>query len=58
MADAEIIIMKDGMVVDNQNFQATAGMQIPIYLQTFGSGEFCILVNSGNTLIAIYDIVL
>jgi hypothetical protein len=56
--NAEIIVMKDGMVVANQGCQATAGMQIPIYLPAYGSGEFCIEVRSGNTLIAYFNVTL
>ena len=52
--DVEIIINQNGIEVDGLMLDAEEGMQIPIYLPVYGSGEFTIQVKSGSTLIATY----
>ena len=52
--NAEIIVYLNGIEVDSQMLDAVKGAQIPIYLPTYGSGEFTIQVKSGSTLIATY----
>lgn len=52
--DVEIIIYLNGTEVDGLMLDAEEGTQIPIYLPTYGSGEFTIQVRSGSTLLATY----
>lgn len=52
--NAEIIVYLNGIEVDSQMLDAEEGTLIPIYLPTYGSGEFTIQVKSGSTLIATY----
>ena len=54
ISDAEVLIYQNGVLVDNWAVNATAGMQLPIYLPAYGSGEFTIQVKSGVTLLATY----
>lgn len=58
VADAEFIIYQNGMEVDYQVIDATAGMQVPITLSAYGSGEFVIQVKSGSTLLATFNVTL
>lgn len=53
-SNAEIILLQDGMQVDCQSLDVDKGTLIPIYLSTYGSGEFTIQVESGSTLVATY----
>ncbi len=52
--DAEVIVYLNGAEINNQMIDAEEGSQIPIYLPTYGSGEFTIQVKSGSTLLATY----
>ena len=54
--NAEILVYQNGVEVDYQVINATAGMQVPITLSAYGGGEFSIQVKSGTTLLAIYSI--
>ncbi len=54
VCDAEIIVYLNGVEIDNQMINAEEGLQVPIYLPIYGSGEFTIQVKSGSTLIATY----
>lgn len=56
--NVEILLYKDGNNIAAEDFDATSGMQIPIYLSAYGSGEFCIEVRNGSTLLAIYYVTL
>ena len=56
--DAEVIIYCDGVEVDSQIIDAAAGMQIPIDLSAYGTGEFTIQVRRDSTLLATYSITL
>lgn len=56
--EAEILVYQNGMEVDYQVIDATAGMQVPITLSTYGSGEFVIQVKSGSTLLATFNVTL
>lgn len=56
--DAEVIVFRDGEIVDNQIADATAGTQIPIDLSAYGTGEFTIQVRRYSTLLATYSITL
>ena len=58
ITDAEIVVLLDGMQVDWQSLNVDKGTQVPIYLPTYGSGEFTIQVKSGSTLITTYYITL
>lgn len=53
-SNAEIILLQDGIQVDCQSLDVDKGTQIPIYMSTYGSGEFIIQVKSGSTLVATY----
>lgn len=53
-SNAEIILLQDGIQVDCQSLDVDKGAQVPIYLPTYGSGEFIIQVKSGSTLVATY----
>lgn len=52
--DVVIIVYLNGTEIDSLMLDAEEGMQIPIYLPVYGSGEFTIQVKSGSTLIATY----
>ena len=52
VSDAEVLIYQNGVLVDNWAVNATAGMQLPIYLPAYGCGEFTIQAKSGATLLA------
>lgn len=52
--DAEVIVYLNGAEINNQMIDAEEGSQIPIYLPTYGSGEFTIQVKSGSALVATY----
>lgn len=54
--EAEILVYQNGVEVDYQVIDATAGMQVPITLSTYGSGEFVIQVKSGSTLLATFNV--
>lgn len=54
VSDAEIIVYLNGIKIDNQMINAEEGLQVPIYLPIYGSGEFTIQVKSGSTLITTY----
>lgn len=54
--EAEILVYQNGMEVDYQVIDATAGMQVPITLSAYGSGEFVIQVKSGSTLLATLNV--
>jgi hypothetical protein len=54
--NAEILVNLNGEEVDYQVIDATTGMQIPISLPIYGSGEFTIQVKSGTTLLSIENI--
>ena len=56
--NAEILVNLNGEEVDYQVIDATAGMQVPITLSTYGSGEFVIQVKSGSTLLATFNVTL
>lgn len=56
--NAEIIVYQDGTEVDIQVVDAVKGTQVPLYLPTYGNGDFNIQVKSSSTLIAIYYITL
>lgn len=58
VSDAEVLIYQNGLLVDNWAVNATAGMQLPIYLPAYGSGEFTIQVKSGATLLATLTLML
>lgn len=53
-SNAEIILLQDGIQVDCLSLDVDKGTLIPIYLSTYGSGEFTIQVESGSTLVATY----
>lgn len=54
--EAEILVYQNGMEVDYQVIDATAGMQVPITLSAYGNGEFVIQVKSGSTLLATLNV--
>lgn len=54
--NAEILVNLNGEEVDYQVIDATAGMQVPITLSAYGSGEFVIQVKSGSTLLATLNV--
>lgn len=56
--DAEIVVYRDGVVVDCQNINAPAGTQIPVDLSAYGTGEFTIQVRRDSTLLATYSVTL
>ena len=56
--DAEVIVYRDGEVVDSLVIDAVAGTQIPIDLSAYGTGEFTIQVRSDSTLLATYSVTL
>ena len=56
--NAEILVNLNGEEADYQVIDATAGMQVPITLSTYGSGEFVIQVKSGSTLLATFNVTL
>ena len=56
--DAEIVVYRDGVVVDSQTINAVAGTQIPVDLSAYGTGEFTIQVRRDSTLLATYSVTL
>ena len=58
VSDAEVLIYQNGVLVDNWTFNATAGMQVPVNLFSYGTGEFTIQVKSGTTLLATLTVML
>lgn len=56
--NAEILVYQNGVEVDYQVINATAGMQVPITLSAYGTGEFTIQVRSDSTLLATYSVTL
>ena len=56
--NAEILVYQNGVEVDYQLLDATAGTQIPIDLSAYGTGEFTIQVKRYSTLLATYSITL
>ena len=54
--NAEILVYQNGVGVDYQVINATTGMQVPITLSSYGSGEFVIQVKSGSTLLATLNV--
>lgn len=55
---AEILVYQDGIEVDYYLLDAISGMQVPVPLTAYGSGEFVIQVKSGSTLLAILNVTL
>ena len=55
IADAEIVVLQNDEQVDCQSLNADKGTQVPIYLPTYGCGEFIIQVKSGSILVATYS---
>lgn len=53
-SNVEIIVFLDGMQVDSQSLDVDKGTLVPIYLPTYGTGEFTIQVKIGSTLVATY----
>lgn len=56
--DVVIIVYLNGIEVDNHVLDAEEGTQIPIYLPTYGCGNFTVQVKSGSILLATYSITL
>ena len=56
--DAEIVVYRDGVVVDSQTINVVAGTQIPVDLSAYGAGEFTIQVRRDSTLLATYSVTL
>lgn len=58
VSDAEVIILQDGVEIDDLMVDATEGSQLTVCLPAYGSGEFTVQAKSGSTLLATYSITL
>lgn len=56
--DTELTVCCDGVEVDHQFIDATAGTQIPLDLSAYSSSELTIQIRKDSTLLAIYSITL
>lgn len=55
--EVSILVYRDGSELDHIDLVATEGMEVPIYLSSYGEGNYTIQVISGSTMLAICNII-